>query len=230
MNGQPVRVALVEDHAVLAESLLMVLNHEQFLATMVPVTGQHGDAAALLEPILATDPDVVLLDLDLGHGSDGAALIEPLSRHHTQVVVMTGASDPSRWGECLSRGAHAVIQKTAGLDEITESVRRAAHGEPVISATERAELVERWRRRQAQNRSRHLRLDRLTTREGEVLSALARGRSVSDIARSSYVSEATVRTQVKSILGKLGVHSQIAAVAIARDAGWHVEPLEDQPG
>jgi two-component system, NarL family, nitrate/nitrite response regulator NarL len=221
MNDLDIRVALVEDHTLLAESLLIALAKEHVWATVVPVGDGTAEPGTLTGDVLATDPAVVVLDLDLGPAGDGVALIDPLVRNGPAVVVVTATDDPARWGECLAKGAHAVVGKTARLEDIVTTVRMAARGEPVLTPTERADLVERWRRRRSLQHGHHERLDRLTSREGEILAALAHGKRVSEIARESFVSEATVRTQVKSILGKLGVNSQIAAVAIARDAGWH---------
>ena len=219
MSDMDIRVALVEDHALLAESLLIALAKQRVWARIVPVDDDTVPSM-LTEAALATDPAVVVLDLDLGPAGDGAALIEPLVSSGPAVVVVTATDDPARWGECLAKGAHAVVGKTARLDDIVSIVRMAARGQPVLTTTDRADLIERWHRRQSLQHGHHEHLDRLTSREGEILAALAEGTRVSEIARASFVSEATVRTQVKSILGKLGVNSQIAAVAIARDAGW----------
>ena len=75
------------------------------------------------------------------------------------------------------------------------------------------------------------RLARLSTRESEILGHLMAGRTVGDIARACFVSEATVRTQVRSILMKLEVSSQIAAVGLAYTADWRpVQPRDVEPG
>ncbi len=84
----------------------------------------------------------------------------------------------------------------------------------------RYELIQNWQRQRNDNQDMRTKLDRLTPREEEVLAALSEGKRVRDIASESYVSEATVRTQVKSVLAKLGVTSQIAAVAFARELDW----------
>jgi DNA-binding NarL/FixJ family response regulator len=89
-----------------------------------------------------------------------------------------------------------------------------------MSRAERDELLEEWRRVRRDHDSVRHRLDRLTHREREVLGELVEGHGVHDIASTDVVSEATVRTQVKSILAKLEVSSQLAAVGLAHRVGW----------
>jgi two-component system nitrate/nitrite response regulator NarL len=214
------RVALVEDHALLAESLLLALSLEGFEVEVVPLPQSTTNAADLLHSILDLKPKVVLLDLDLGVAGDGTVLVEPLSRAGCLVVVVTASGDLARWGECLAHGARKVLAKSTPLHDIVDMIRRVTEGLPVIEHANRVELIERWHRRQAEVDTFRTRLDALTRREAQVLSDLIQGNRVRDIATAAYVSEATVRTQVKSILTKLGVTSQIAAVAVAREAGW----------
>ena len=216
-------VAIVEDHALLAESLLLALSLEGFNVTVVPLSQSTTSATDLLHSILTLRPRVVLLDLDLAATGDGAPLIEPLTRAGCSVVVVTASGDLARWGECLSRGARTVLAKSTPLREITDTIRRVTEGLPVLSDTRRAELVQDWQRRRAEVSTRRARLARLTPREEEVLLGLMRGKRVHDIAEEGHVSEGTVRTQVKAVLAKLGVTSQIAAVAVTRDAGWELD-------
>jgi two-component system nitrate/nitrite response regulator NarL len=90
----------------------------------------------------------------------------------------------------------------------------------VLTDGQRQELVRLWRARQQEDVQYRVRLDRLTARERDVLGHLTLGRTVGDIAALEVLSQATVRTQVKSILAKLEVSSQIAAVGIAHHVGW----------
>jgi DNA-binding NarL/FixJ family response regulator len=97
-----------------------------------------------------------------------------------------------------------------------------------MSGHERGDLLAAWARQREGNEQLWARFDRLTLRESEVLGLVMQGHSVRDVARHSDTSEATVRTQVKSILAKLGVTSQLAAVALARDAGWGARTNQHQ--
>lgn len=219
MNG-PTRVTLVEDHTLLAQSMVIVLSSHGLNVTTAPLPGVYTEARDLASTILSTRPDVVVLDLDLGAAGDGVPLIAHLRAAGCAVLVVTAATDPARWGECLERGAAAVLPKSAQIEEILHALCSVAAGNPVIDDAQRDRLVGHARRDRATRASRHSTLNTLTRRESEVLAALSHGHRVRDIAAEFFVSEATVRTQVKSILAKLGVTSQLAAVAIARDAGW----------
>ena len=213
------RVALVEDHALLAEALSVSLSLQGYDVVgvrLAPAT-QPFD---LFGTILNARADVVLLDLDLGPAGDGTRVIRPLMRADQKVVVLTACPDPVRWGGCLARGALTVLPKTAPLQVIVDVIERVTHGLPVINRVQRDELVQLWLARSSDEDERRKRLGRLTPREAHVLGELVHGKRVREVAQDAFVSEATVRTQVKSILAKLGVTSQLAAVAMARDAGW----------
>ncbi|HEU5035377.1 MAG TPA: response regulator transcription factor [Nocardioides sp.] len=219
-----VRILLVEDHALFAESLDLALTMEGYdVHRFSPPDGSGtgpGSTAALIAAAVGLRPRIVLLDLDLGAFADGTDLIHPLARSGANVVVVTASTDRARWGECVRYGARAVISKTRPLNDIMSVVRRIHHGLPVMSHEEREELLRAWHSQRTQQQAVRRRLSNLTQREREVLGQLMEGRQVREIARTRYVSEATVRTQVKSILAKLEVSSQLAAVGLARTAGW----------
>jgi two-component system, NarL family, nitrate/nitrite response regulator NarL len=215
-----VRVVIVEDHVLFAESLELALGMEGYQVRRMPVPEPGGSMSAYLSSIVRQRPMIVLLDLDLGNFGDGVRLIAPLAQAGTSVVVVTASTDRDRWGECVRYGARKVLSKTRPLNEILATVRRINQGLPVMDAAEREELLQLWHERRVQLRELSARLDLLTAREREVLGHLTLGHTVRDIAAIGFVSEATVRTQVKSILAKLEVSSQIAAVGLAHHAGW----------
>ncbi len=118
-----------------------------------------------------------------------------------------------------------MLSKSASFDAMASAVARALAGETLLTKHQRDEHLALLRKHAADQRERLAAFERLTPREAEVLGALVRGRSVDDIARSSVVSVATVRTQVRAILRKLDVGSQLAAIAAVREAGW-IPPQE----
>lgn len=220
------RVAIVEDHVLFAESLELALSLEGYDARRLPLPNQTGSTGQLLNAILRLRPRIVLLDLDLGTFGDGVRLIHPMALSGANVVVVTASADRARWGECLRYGARKAMTKTQPLNEILSVVRRIHQGLPVVDADEREKLLRQWEGHRQAVEDQRRRLESLTPREREVLARLREGTPVRDIARASVVSEATVRTQVKSILAKLGVTSQLAAVGLAHNAGWR-PPLAD---
>lgn len=217
MNG--LRVALVEDD-MFAETLDLALTIHSHRVVRVPVPDGSRSVESLVAPVLAVHPDVALLDLDLGVAGSGARIIEPLVQAKVAVVVITGSVERARWGECLHRGARRVLPKTAPLQDVVSTLRRIDAGLPVIARERREALIAVWLREEAARRLARERLESLTNREQEILGHLVSGRRVCDIARAHVVSESTVRTHVKSILGKLGVSSQLAAVGLVNRIEW----------
>ncbi len=217
------RVALVDDHTLFAQALEVILRAHGYEVVRVQLPEQALSTHQLVRRVLDTDPEVVLLDLDLGAHGDATRLISPLDDAGAPVVVVTAEEDETRWGKCLALGARRVLSKSLPLGDIIATLRRLANGLPIISAEERERLLAAWRREQARHARERALLERLTRREQEVLAGLMQGRQVRDIARHGVVSEATVRTQVKSILHKLQVSSQLAAVGLASRVDWAPE-------
>jgi two-component system nitrate/nitrite response regulator NarL len=214
------RVLIVDDHLLFAESLELALSLEGYDVRRLDLPEEGGSMATVRSLALRANPRTVLLDLDLGRFGDGMNLVAPLARAHANVVVLTASQDEGRWGACMRLGARKVLPKSGALQLALSTVRRLHQGLPVVSREELEHLLGAW----AQDRQAHddirRRLDLLTPRERQVLGSLIEGRTVRTISVDSVVSEATVRTQVKSILGKLEVSSQLAAVGMANQIGW----------
>ena len=215
-----VRVLIVEDHALFAESLELALSMEGYDVRRAPVSPSGGSVSTLFGAAARMRPSIALLDLDLGATGDGVRLIAPLVANGVHVAVVTGSSDRARWGECIRAGARTVLAKTQPLNDILATVRRINEGLPVMDRQERDDLVRLWYERRQRMQVLLERLQQLTPREQVVLGHLMKGHQVREIADESVVAEATVRTQVKSILAKLEVSSQLAAVGMAHEIGW----------
>ena len=217
MSDGRVRAVVVDDHRLLAQSLAISLRQEGVdcsVATLAP-------PEELLASVLAERPDVVLLDLDLGpETGDGVGLVAPLTRAGCRVVLVTGSTDPVRLATALEDGAVGVLAKTEPVEVLLAAARAAGRGERVLGREEERALRDDARTRLAARTAALDPFTRLTEREAQVLRSLARGQSVATIASRCYVAEATVRTQVRGVLTKLGVGSQLEAVALAHHSGW----------
>lgn len=210
-------VLLVEDHELLAQSLGVALEAEGLAVVLAPLA-QGVDVLALAAE---HRPSVVLLDLDLGEErAGGEALVPGLTALGARVVVVSGATDVLRLGTCLELGAVGVLSKSRPFEDVLDAVLAARDGEPVMRDGDRQDLLAGMRRRRTQENERLAPFERLTRREREVLGLLMDGTPAESIARHFVVSEATVRTQIRGVLTKLGVSSQLAAVAEARRLGW----------
>ncbi|MGJ7439884.1 response regulator [Aquipuribacter sp. MA13-6] len=210
----PRRVVVVEDHALLAQSVALVLRHS---GREVTVLGPLDDVEATARDL---PPATVLLDLDLGRDRLGDDLVAPLHAAGHAVVVVTGATDEARLGACLLAGAVAVLDKSVPLDVLVGTVELVESGRPVLDRARREHLVRAARRQREQRSAAMEPFDRLTPGEAEVLEGIVLGRRAADIARQRVVSLATVRAQVRAVLSKLGVASQLEAAALAHRSGW----------
>ncbi len=214
-TGGP-RVLLIEDHELLGEILVEALHGEGIVAETC--------AGPTIEAILACAegfrPDVALVDLDLGPLGPGRDLIAPLRDLGVTVVMLTGSTDRFAHAECLAEGAVGVLGKSEPFEKVLAAVDTAATSGTVVSPDERHQLLTDLRMKRLEERTRLEPFERLTRREREVLRALGKGLRAAEIADRSYVSVETVRSQIRAILVKLGASSQLAAVAMARRAGW----------
>lgn len=217
-------VLIVEDHELLAQSLGVALQAEGLQVHVADLRS----STSVLDVARDLAPHTVLLDLDLGdHQETGEALVPGLVSLGARVVVVSGSTDVLRLGTCLELGASGVLSKTRSFDDVLTAVQNAATGARVMPEVERQELLAAMRRSRAEQRERLEPFARLTPREAEVLDLLMQGRAAEAIARVFVVSEATVRTQIRAVLSKLGVTSQLAAVAEAHRVGWRSPVHQD---
>jgi DNA-binding NarL/FixJ family response regulator len=215
------RIVIVEDHRLLAETVglaLQVEGHDVVVAEL-------ENELSMLGSVVPDKDTLVLLDLDLGELGDATRFIPTLISAGAAVLIVTGVRDRVRLAATLEAGAIGYLPKDAPFDELLETIKRAAAGESVTDPNDRYQLLAELRDHRSIERQRHAPFDSLTNRERQVLIALAAGKSVESIASEWVVSTATVRTQVRGILTKLDVNSQLAAVAKARAAGV----LDDLP-
>jgi len=202
---------IVEDHAILRQSLCLGLR----LEGMEPHVASTLDERSVLAEARRLRPHVVLLDLHLGGEGDALPMIGLLTARGIHVLVLTGSTDEGLHGTALDAGAASVLHKGESLDKLFQNIRDVVDGQIVMRPARRDELLQHGRRR----RALEAKLRTLSPRETEVLDALIEGRSAETIASEQFVSLGTVRSHIRSILRKLGVKSQLAAVAAARRVG-----------
>ena len=215
-------VLIVEDHQLLAQSLSFALSAEGFTVTVADLASPE----AILDAFERSAADIVLLDLDLGAtAGDGLGLVGPLRERGARVLVVSGSTDRPRLASCLELGAVGVLPKSTPYERLVDAVMDIAAGRPVISETDRHAMLTElraWRKRQ---RHELAPFETLTARESQVLAALMDGQGCEAIAAAWFVTEATVRSQIRGVLTKLGVSSQLAAAAQAQRVGWRPPPV-----
>lgn len=219
--GIPARI-LAAGSDLLAEALANALETYGFATMSIAASGRAIEAG------IDWRPDLVLLDarsLDIPCGS---ALIEQFRHAGLQVCVIDvdNGDRPNAWSRA---GTSALIDKSAPFDELFRTItailrrRLLAQTAPRYLAT--LELTPRDEHRQERLEP----FAALSEREQVVLAELIEGHCAEDIAKAAFVSISTVRSQIKAILQKLGVSSQLAAVAMARRAGWSFERIPVTP-
>ncbi|GAA2565543.1 LuxR C-terminal-related transcriptional regulator [Pseudonocardia hydrocarbonoxydans] len=215
-----VPVTIVDDHQLVGVALTAALRAHGIRTRYVDPTADPGLPAALDDD----DPGLVVLDLDLGPGPDGASidgvdLVPRVRATGRDVLLLTGSRDRPRIAAAVAAGALGWLAKSLPFDEIVATIAATARGEHRFDPGPRSALVAEHHAAAGARRELDRRWSRLTPREREVLARLVDGRRVADVAREFVVAEATVRTQVRSILAKLEVRSQLEAVAVARTVG-----------
>lgn len=212
-------IAIVDDHPLLARGLQRELERSGATVELIdPVPGPGPVLAA----VGAASPDAVVLDLGLPFAGGGESLIGPLVELDLAVIVLTGEHDPDLLARSAGQGARAVVSKAEPLPEIVGAIQRVAAGEAVRSR-HRTELLTDLQRLTAERGERLAPFAQLTPRERQVLAGLMEGQGPQALAERDYVSVATIRTQIKSLLRKLGVGSQLEAVALANRRGWRLD-------
>jgi two-component system, NarL family, nitrate/nitrite response regulator NarL len=212
------RLILCDDHLMLAEALGVVLaarGHDVLAVTSTP------DSA--VAAVRAQEPDICLLDLSF-HGErsglDAARAIFAM-RNHTKVVVLSGVCDPDTLSEAVELPVAGFLRKDQNVDEIAGALEVIAAGGILIAPTVRRT----WAGRESRPRPRGP-MDDLTAREHEIVSRIVNGESTKHMAAAMHVTPDTVRSYVKNVLAKLGLHNRLQIAAMASRDG---NPVADEP-
>jgi DNA-binding NarL/FixJ family response regulator len=214
-NPEPVTVVVADDQAAVREGLVLLLG----TLPGITVVGQAEDGVAAVETVAATQPQVVLMDLNMPR-CDGVEATRRIRTDHpgTQVVVLTTYSDDESILGALQAGALGYLTKDATRAEIGRAVLAAAAGQAVLDPAVQQRLLSAAVRAPAAQPDHDP--DELTPRESDVLRLIAQGKSNREIARALYVSEATVKTHVNRIFAKTGSRDRTQAIRYAYTHGY----------
>ena len=210
----PIRIMLVDDHAVLLRALEYMLAREPDL-TVVAQDGSLAEARKHLAD--GIDVDIVLVDLDLPDGS-GVELIRDVrsANPRAYVAVLSGTLDARKRALAIEAGASGVLSKSdTDPKEVVSAIRLMYAGKSLISPAEAVELVAEGGRVRAEEQTARAALTRLTPRERDILQTLADGLGDKAIAARLGISDRTVSNHVVGLLDKLGVESRLQALILA---------------
>ena len=211
-----IRVALVDDQAIVRSGLARILSPEDGFEVVAECSNGH----AAVEKLPGVAPDVVLMDIRMPvlDGIAATARLREALESTAVLMVTTFGEDEMLWG-ALEAGAAGFVLKDASAEDVIAAVRAVAGGAAWFDPAVAPRILEHYRRRVVPTGRESARLELLTDRERDVLRLMARGATNQEIASTLYVAEATVKTHVGSIFGKLGVRDRPAAIVFAYDHG-----------
>ena len=206
MTG-PIRLLIADDHPVVRDGLRAMLATQQDME----VVGEAATGTEAVARARALRPDVVLMDLQMPQ-LDGPRAIATLRDKEpgVRVLVLSTFGSDADITRAVDAGATGYLLKDAPREQLFGAIRAAAKGESVLSPSVATRVLGRMRAPAE---------EALSPRELEILQAVARGLSNKEIGRRLYVSEATVKTHLLRLFGKLGVDDRTAAVTVALDRG-----------
>jgi len=211
-----IRIAIVDDHQILVDALKMMFEFEDKFECV----GSANNLAAGQALLESTRPDILLLDVYLTDG-DGLDLVPNFGETNleTRVIVLTDEPDESVLLRSVEKGVQGFITKGCSLPELFSTIEQVHQGEIVMPTELLVRLLRRFGREGFLYDQDNQLLDRLTPREHEILIHLTRGRSGDEIANELNITPLTVRTHIRNMMSKLGVHSRLEAVTYALNQG-----------
>lgn len=209
-------IAIVEDHLLLIETLEYVLKFESDLT----FNGAASTVQSGLSLVRRNQPDLVLIEVDLPDGS-GLDLLKQIGllSPKTRVIVYAREPDDAKLMQAINLGAQGFFSKNCTLSDLLHGIRKVAGGETVMPQELLVNLVRNMSHRTNDILTVKKHWEPLTAREMEILNYLAQGKSGDCIAIELNITSLTVRTHIRNILAKLGVHSRLEAVSFAMSNG-----------
>jgi len=212
-STKPIRVLLIDDHIVMRMGLRMLVESQPGLK----VVGEATDRASAIQTAAREQPDIILLDLDLGHDS-GLDILPELRAAATgaRVVVLTGIRDPAEHRQAVQLGATGMVLKEQAIDTLVNAIRHVHAGETWLDPALVANvLAERARARDRGAGPEAARIATLTEREREVIVLICEGLKNRQIGDRLSISETTVVHHLTSIFTKLGLANRLELVTYA---------------
>ena len=212
-----IRVAVVDDQALVRGGFAMVLGHQ----ADIEVVAEAGNGLEAIEAARAHRPDVILMDIRMPEmdGLEATSRIIEEADWPVRVLILT-TFDPDEYVyKALRAGASGFVLKDIPPEELVNGVRTVADGGALLAPSITRRLIGKFAERLAVDTRTSSRLERLTNREREVLAAIARGLNNTEISQGLFIGAATVKSHVSSILSKLGLRDRAQAAVFAYESG-----------
>jgi DNA-binding NarL/FixJ family response regulator len=210
------RVVVADDQALVRTGFRMILT-----AGGVDVVGEAATGTEAIEAVRRTVPDVVLMDVRMPEmdGLEATRRILAAAGTAPRIIMLTTFDLDQYVYAALAAGASGFLLKDVTPEHLVAAVRMVRDGDALLAPAITRRLVQRFAVRDPEAVTPHRDLATLTPRETEVLRLLARGMSNAELAGTLHLSEATVKTHVARILGKLGLRDRAQAVVVAYETG-----------
>ncbi|MGN6472908.1 MAG: response regulator [Mycobacteriales bacterium] len=211
-----IRVVVADDEALVRAGFRVMLESEDD----IEVVGEARDGAEALSVTREMQPDVLVLDIQMP-ALDG---IETTTRLRaggaaTRVLILTTFDRDDYLYRALQAGASGFLLKTVSPDHLAHAVRTVAAGDSLLDPVLTRRLLDEYVKRPPPHQGTPASFADLTERELDVLREMARGASNDEIARTLFITMSTVKTHVRAVLAKLGVHDRVQAVVMAYQNG-----------
>ena len=213
LQVDPIRVLVVDDHALFRRGLQMVLEQEPD----IEVVGEASDGSEAVDSAAETLPDIVLMDVRMPKrgGIEACTSIKEVAPS-AKIIMLTISDEEADLYDAIKAGATGYLLKEISTDEVATAIRAVHGGQSLISPSMASKLLNEFATMIKRGDERQqVPAPRLTDREMEVLRLVAKGLNNRDIAKQLFISENTVKNHIRNILEKLHLHSRMEAVVYA---------------
>jgi DNA-binding NarL/FixJ family response regulator len=212
-----IKVLLADDQAMVRAGFRMILEMQDDME----VVGETADGAETIDCVKKLKPDIVLMDIQMP-GMDGLEatrrIVEMRDEVATRVLILTTFEHDDYIFEALRAGACGFLLKNATPEDLVAGIRVVANGNALLAPSVTRRVIAKFAQ-QPKPRDYTEYLNRLTSREIDILKSVARGKTNSEIAQELFIGEATVRTHVSNLLSKLDLRDRVQIVAFAYESG-----------
>jgi len=212
MNERTIRILIVDDHEVVRKGIRSLLSTESDMQ----VVGEASNGREAIEQAETLLPDVIIMDLVMPEVDGLEAIARIRSRHpRSRILVLTSFGSDHKLFPALKAGAVGYLLKDTSPEDLIRAIRNAAAGRTSLHPTVARRLLIEF----SNDSENHRPAEPLTAREIELIRRLARGHTNEQIGEELHISEATVRTHVSHILGKLNLTNRTQAALYALREG-----------
>jgi len=218
---EKIRVLIADDHHLFREMLFHTLEEEED----IEVAGEASDGIEAIEKARQLKPDIILLDINMPR-LNGLEAIKEIRQEcpQSKVVILTALEEDSYIFRFIREGATGYLMKDTHAQEVIRAIRSAYSGESLIQPRIMNKILHEFcklteKKDSAPDREKPDTLSSLTDREKEVLTLVAKGLNNKEIASALFISEATVKTHVANLMGKLNLRDRVEMVLYALKSG-----------